>query len=474
MKNNNEKFEKFIRDFDTIRMTQDEKNKIRKNLEAFTDSYISVRSPYQIYSSLFQRGLAFAVIAVLLVSSTKPASAGSLPGEMMYPIKIIHEKIESASISKPEKKISFEIKRAEIRIQEAVKLADSEKLDSKKQEKLANDIKKNVADVSEKIKKIQETDPEMALTLNSDLKTTLKVNSQALKDITKKKTAEVVDNSEKINKLEGSVDTLIKTENLDSKILADVLDVNAQKIVSETETTQKIYEEKNLIIQSSEKIVEEIVDESFADFIINSIAEDIKKTEVETSSIEDTISQSKDIKSIVVEPVQLKPVEILPKEANQVDILIADTQTIPAIPLEKSNPISEVAKTITNLVNPSSPSLEIAVIPPEKLLTENIAQQTEPAIIGTTPIGEEIFENIKTEIVSLENILLAQEKLRNLYTELNIIRNIENAPKIKLLIEAKQFGQAYIQLQKEIGVLSEIKLTKSVEIKLNVDKKTQE
>lgn len=182
---NNEQFDKFIRDFETIRMTTTEKNKIAQNLEAFAYSHVITPSPYLAYISYFKKSLAIALVAILFVSASKPASAKSLPGELLYPVKIIHERIVSASITEPEKKVVYEIKRTENRIQEAVHLANTNKLDSDTQKKIAVDIQKQVADVSEKIENVKQTNPESALSLNSDLKTTLKVNSEALKTVTR-------------------------------------------------------------------------------------------------------------------------------------------------------------------------------------------------------------------------------------------------------------------------------------------------
>ena len=129
MNSNNEQFDKFIRDFNTIQMTAQEKNKMRKNLKLFVrkDTLLQ-KSPYFTYFSLFQKSLAFALVAILFVSASKPASSKALPGEILYSVKIIHEKIEAASIKKPENKVLFEIKQTEIRIQEAVQLAEALKI----------------------------------------------------------------------------------------------------------------------------------------------------------------------------------------------------------------------------------------------------------------------------------------------------------------------------------------------------------
>lgn len=260
--NNNNQFEKFIRDLNGIRMSDDQKNEMRSNLESFTSNYElkTMRSPYQ-FAMMFRRPLAIALIVLLAMGSTKPASASALPGEILYPVKIIHEEIEAATKTTPEKKANFKIEQTEKRIQEAIKLADDEKLDSKTQNQLAANIKTYTEDIAVEIKEIKQEDPQKALEITADLKTTLKSNSGALKKITtskkekqvSKKTKESKPEIVEVQTKEEVLETITKEENVIESDDLEILEASdtgeapeIDPVIEENIVTDKISEaEKN-------------------------------------------------------------------------------------------------------------------------------------------------------------------------------------------------------------------------------------
>jgi len=172
----------------SIKMSDSEKETIQKNLLAFTHTYqSSQKSPYAPLVFSFHRIFSIAVIAVLVVGSiSQPASAGALPGEFLYPVKIIHEEIRAVTKQSPEKKISYEIKRAEKRIQEAAELSSRDKLDDAEQVIIAQNIQKHTDKAQETIQEIKIQDPQKALELNNQLMVSLEENVQKLKDVTSK------------------------------------------------------------------------------------------------------------------------------------------------------------------------------------------------------------------------------------------------------------------------------------------------
>lgn len=474
MKNNNEQFENFIRDFDTIRMTQTEKNEIGKNLELFTRTYVPTPSPYYSYVSFFKKSLALALIAVLSFSASKPASAKALPGELLYNVKIIHEKIEAASIKTPEKKVTFEIKRTETRIREAVQLAETKKLDTPLQVKLAEDIKEHVQDIAEKIEEIKIENPEQALALNSELKTTLKVNSKALKEVTKKKRKKKSKKKNKVKVVETIKEEISDPIKPEISEAQDEIDTASKKtddtLINLTSTEETLKDESNIleIDVFSAKTAEEDLDliqniepeiESFADLILDSIEDDIEKTEVVSDNIEEEIIADEIIEPEAAE-LDIKPmidIEIFEPENTNTEsetIDIASSMEIdPAVEIE--TPIAEV----------NEGDIEIIEV--------SISEETKISVEENIRPDIEISSEVEIEIASLEHILIAEETLQILSDELSYKRDLQKIETIKNLIESKHLGQAFIAVQREITELSELKLQRNLISELGINVKIE-
>ncbi len=447
MNNNNEQFDKFIRDFDKIRMSANEKNEIRNRLEVFAREKTTLLqiSPYFTHVTFFKKTLAVALIAVLFISASKPASAKALPGELLYPVKIIHEKIVAATIKIPEKKIQFEIKQTETRIKEAVQLAKQKKLDDEKQTQLAVEIKEHVNGVSEKIEEIKQNDPERALTLNSDLKTILKINSEALKEVTKinEETPSKQNTDEAKNlDIEAEKKPLIKEDILEKpkNLETEQNGTTTELELLDAEETQ-ITEDNGTI--DNEKKPTLIVDNSSAYIILDSIKDDIEKTEIIKESIEDGIKL--DAEAINMETIDSKEIED------------AATATV-EIEMNEPTEESEIEKIINEI----------------EFLIEDMPDLEKIDSAEGKADEIEISENVQSDITSLEKILEAEEKLKVLLFELSIEREQKNIDVIKTLIDKKEFGQAYINIQNEIESLSESKLSKDIESELGISIETEE
>ncbi len=521
MKNNNEQFENFIRDFDSIRMTTDEKNEMTHNLELFVRNYVPTPSPYYIYTSFFKKTLAFALIAVLFVAGSKPAAAKALPGEFLYNVKIFHEKIEAATITEPKKKVNFEIKLTEKRIREAVKLAETKKLDTGKQEKLAQDIKKHVNNISAEIKEIKTENPEQALALNSELKTTLKVNSQALKKVTRKKKhhkkAKKENNNliqkptKKITKkitnpVENNQDALEKDTINNTDILSadnskidsveyvatnidDALETpekdphqDETETLERTETETEVSEQVEIKIEiSKDEITDtDIVTDSFAYVILDSIDTDIKKTEVadtliKKEIIKDEIDTPQEIKTISESPVDSLATKDIQETIT--DIKTPDGNISLKLPLENNktseeNPILDEnifleEKNSIEQKNAANIDAEIPKVKPLVQGEKSIEPTAQETSVNQTSL--EHTQDLKDDVISMERILTAEDTLKKLLQELGKIRSDEKTESIRILIENNQLGQAYIDIQKEIEILSELKLQHNLASELGIN-----
>ncbi len=178
-------------------MTETEKDKIAKNLDAFVQSHQKRVSPYHKYFPLVQSLVAIGIISIVsipLVFNQKIKK--TVPGEVFYPVKIIQEKVERASIQNTEKKVALAIKRTDARIKEAVQLNKEKSLTKEKQEQISVAIDKEISTIKDSLEKIKATDPEKALPLNSELAITLK-DSQAELEKSIQNTESLTENSTK-------------------------------------------------------------------------------------------------------------------------------------------------------------------------------------------------------------------------------------------------------------------------------------
>jgi hypothetical protein len=176
--NNNNK-EKLITALSSVHMTDDEKRAMRMRI---LDTTPMIVSPYHRLTRIMYQSLSVAFMALLTVGSLlKPASVQALPGEFLYPLKMIHEEIESVTKQNSEDKISHEIQRTNERIEEVTRLAEDKTLDSKKREQLSKNIKKHTAKAKEEIQELKTHDPIKALELNHQLQDSIKSNVERLK-----------------------------------------------------------------------------------------------------------------------------------------------------------------------------------------------------------------------------------------------------------------------------------------------------
>ncbi len=572
--NNNEQFDSFIRDFESIRMTPLEKKDMQKRLEIFTAQHPKTISPYFSYASLFKKTLAFALVLLLLVSASKQASAKALPGDFLYHIKIIHEDIEEASIREPSKKINFEIKRAEKRIQEAVELAKEKKLEPSTQKKIVHNIKEHVQDVNKKIQEIQKESPEKALVLNTQLKTTLKVNSELLKKTIEetaqkdsdKETHDKIkntdnhntgDNNSEGNKQDRDVvldsaenkhdEELTPADNTSSKSHDKNINENEKNDVAEEENTNNddIQDTKQIQEKTTETQEQNILDKEEGNQDIvegkeetpqaenthaeNSVTEEKQKSLIneETKKSEQETYKEKEVEQVFDFDTDIllssidDTIKIAEKNENRIKQEIIEKET-PQTKEEKNNKGGNKGKNDTSLSQTEQTERDTADAEKEnngentsteqeanedftstssettqesneqeKTTTENteLITTTPEEYIVETPESEETrikkdidktkallnaddsLEKLKLKITSLKYIVEAEEKLEGLLAELGVERDMFQVEKIQSLIDAKKFGQAYIELEKEIEPLLELKLQRKFGIELNQEDK---
>jgi hypothetical protein len=117
-------------------------------------------------------------IAVLLIvalgSSTTYAAKGSLPGGILYPVKIyVNEKVAGALAVSDEAKLSYHTSAAQTRLEEAEALASQGKLDASATQELESNFNAHVEAADSLASSLEEKDPsagvEAKITLDSSL-----------------------------------------------------------------------------------------------------------------------------------------------------------------------------------------------------------------------------------------------------------------------------------------------------------------
>lgn len=258
----NDDIKKFISQAHTVSMNKKETNQMRKALESFAVSQQSpstkIQSPYipRFNMSLFaKRSVSFALVFGLLIIGSDPVSASALPGEALYPVKLIHEEITASTKTSPEAKAAYEITRTEKRIQEATQLTKQDELDTTKQETIAKTIEKHTDKITEHVAEIKEEDPKRALAVQTQLETALAENTEKLLEAQKEKIQE--ENPELVEEvIEEEVSEITEDGIEDAEeIPQDETEASENQTIADTETNEEL--EDPATSETEETVVED-------------------------------------------------------------------------------------------------------------------------------------------------------------------------------------------------------------------------
>lgn len=325
---NKDNIKNLIRSLRSIQMTSDEKTLLRKNLMSSLGIESKMSTYYKKAFFLTKNGLVAAFVFVLALGSLTHSAAGkTLPGDDLYPIKIMYEELRSATTLNPEKKINYEIERTEKRMQEASKLVKENKLDEKKKEIVTSSIKKQAEKIKNKIKEVTDTDPTKALSLSEELSTTIANNIETLKKVSEK---DIVPESDQ-NISDTGENSILPINELD-------ISLEARDAIPESQTIETLSNEVPLDQKKKDLLLDSLVESMENE--ISSLNEQKKviQNEIESKNTKDTLikteSSSTDIppKKILTpeEEAQKKihdlsaKIEILKNTAKEKQILSED------------------------------------------------------------------------------------------------------------------------------------------------------
>jgi|SRR3989344_3315723 len=131
---------------DKIRLTSAEKSAMRARIFGAPSPLAVKHSPYVFMSYHMRMALAGLLLFVFAGTSTVSAAQGSLPGDLLYPVKVsINEKVEVALAPTPAAKAQVQVRLAERRVDEARELSVRGRLDEKTAKILTDDFDEHSA-----------------------------------------------------------------------------------------------------------------------------------------------------------------------------------------------------------------------------------------------------------------------------------------------------------------------------------------
>ena len=191
---NNNKIKKFAEKANEIHLKPEERTFIKNNIESVIKSFPSRDMDdvdlyrTSIFSGFFGVKLNAASLAVLLVifilagGSVTMAAEKSLPGDLLYPIKIhINESAKSLTAVSPEAKGKFEIEKLEQRLKEAEILSNRGELDPKSRAILEKRLDVEINNAKSRISNLEaDSKIEAATDISSRLEISLQAHEKVL------------------------------------------------------------------------------------------------------------------------------------------------------------------------------------------------------------------------------------------------------------------------------------------------------
>ena len=147
------------------------------------------QSPYFIFSFQFVHVRVLAPVMVLLVvfvgAGTAAAAQGSLPGDLLYPVKLsINETVEVALATTPVARAEVSAKVALRRVEEAETLAAKGTLTAETGQALAQSFETHAENAEASAQEVEAEDPAQALALRTTLESSLSAHSAILAALT--------------------------------------------------------------------------------------------------------------------------------------------------------------------------------------------------------------------------------------------------------------------------------------------------
>lgn len=190
------------------------------------------------------------------------AAQSSLPGDMLYSMKVgVNEKVLSFLKFSDKSKAQYDIKLAQVRLEEIEKVSLEKKLDSKTNESLTSSLNQHITDARERSARIQAgSNVSASAQISSDLEASLNAHTKIISELSQKENNYDTENLKNVlSDLEGK-NTAAKTarEESESRLSAkSVAKVEASAEEALSSATSEITAVKSFLEKSKNKISED-------------------------------------------------------------------------------------------------------------------------------------------------------------------------------------------------------------------------
>jgi len=398
----NKIFKKIIKRLKSVGLQNDEKTFLRKQLLHFMEEHpVLIKSPYSIKSpyiskklvtKLFRpaKVLATALIIVLVMGgSFAYAAESSLPGQILYPIKINIEEIKSLSLITSKQKVEWEIERTSRRLGEAAELSIQDKMNSIAREEIKTQIDKHTKKISQGIKEIGAENPESALAMNSQLESYLNAHGDMLTALKEKTEAN------------GDItEIILKTQEKVAIVVEEMKE--SEELISEDSSP-----EKKLVVEEKIKKVEEQIDkmqntiDNLEIPVSKSLINNIDERFVKIVELQEQVKKDIGIEEYGKVSVALQEIY---QESEELDLLISLKEEFGVIDVEAKE----------DEFSTEEPKVEELLIEKVELIEE---------VKEESVVKEE--ENIEVDLVSLKELV---ENIENNIEEIKVLSEEKEAP----------------------------------------------
>ncbi len=295
MKNNFNTTEDLLEKGKNIRLSAIEREEMKSTLLSYAQFHTPKQhpkeSPFSL-SSIWMRSLASASLAVVLFIGTNFASADSLPGELLYPVKTnILEELVAATKLSPEDKLTYQHERFETRLLEIQTLAEQLSLTETALNDSHVELRELVDELAVLLKEENEVDDLYTLELVGDISAmNMVIETIVLENATQEQRADFENNSDSAEAMyDEEVTSLLTTDNetIEQYISTQLIEISIELAENDlqTDTTAQV----NEYVEDAETSLQ---DQDYQD-VVNLVTEAVQLivTEEYTNDYQDEIAE---------------------------------------------------------------------------------------------------------------------------------------------------------------------------------------
>ena len=181
----NKFFSQLKKEAQSIRLSGVERETMRHALEAAFATHAPVKSPIRLTPSPFiflmprlVSSFAFVLILAVVGGSTAYAAEGTVPGDLLYPVKVsVNERVIAALAVSPETKATVHARLVERRMEEAETLAARGALTTEVKEELETNLEGHAQVIEDSVALVEEEDPVAAADISARFESSLSAHS---------------------------------------------------------------------------------------------------------------------------------------------------------------------------------------------------------------------------------------------------------------------------------------------------------